>query len=89
VGSEQGVPRLRRTVQAGRQARLEQAALHGGQLLAQQRHVAVPAVGVQCPPGAPPGQLGIRRSRPSGASPTGVPCRMRAMRRDAAGHAGG
>jgi len=65
MGGEQGVPRFCRTVQAGGQARLEQAALHGGQLLAQQRHVAVPAVRTQCPPGAPHGRLGIRRGRPS------------------------
>lgn len=41
-----------RTVEAGGEARLEQAALDGRQLLAQQRHVAVPTLRVQRTPGA-------------------------------------
>ena len=38
----------RLTVKAGGQARLDEAALNGRQLLAQQRHIRVPALRIQC-----------------------------------------
>lgn len=45
--------RGRCTVEAGGQARLDEAALDGRQLLAQQRHIRVPALRIQRAPGAP------------------------------------